>query len=131
MSILTGSIHLRSISRSILSLQLWELQPWLKIGSSLLRLLGHHGDHCRCVLMQASLICIVVLPLELSLGPWSPSIHLFLVICVALVDDDDGKLSNCEGRLVMQFARYFLYFQLYLYLAYISPGFVLIHLYTL
>jgi len=73
--------------------------------------------------MQASLIGIVVLPLELSLGPWSTSIHPFGYCCIALVDDD-GKLSNCEGRLVMQFARYFLYFQLYLYLAHIGPGFV-------
>ena len=80
--------------------------------------------------MQASLIGIVVLPLELSLGPWSASIHPFGYYCVTLVDGD-GKLSNCEGRLVMQFARYFLYFQLYLYLAYVSPGFVLTCLYRL
>jgi len=83
--------------------------------------------------MQVSLIGIVVLRLELLLAPWStidPSLFGYLVQCVALADDD-GKLSNCEGRLVMQFARYFLYFQLYLYLAYISPGFVLICLYRL
>jgi len=48
--------------------------------------------------------------------------------CIAL-GNSDGKWLNCEGRLVMQFARYFLYFQLYLYLAYISPGFLLIYLY--
>jgi len=34
-------------------------------------------------------------------------------VSVLLLVTCDGKWLNCEGRLVMQFARYFLYFQLY------------------
>jgi len=59
---------------------------------------------------------------------FDPSFGYCYYSCITLVDND-GKLSNCEGRLVVQFARYFPYIQLHLYLAYFSPGFLLTCLY--
>jgi len=71
----------------------------LMIGSPSMRLLGHHGNHLWCDLMQASLFCIVVLPLELFLGPWSASIACILILlvhCIAIVNEG-GKSSNLWG----------------------------------
>jgi len=89
-------------------------------GLSFVRLLGHHGNHFWCVLIQASLFGTVVLRLVVFLAPWSnidPSLLVIWFSVLLSVDESDGKWSNCEGRLVMHFARYFLYFQLCLYLA--------------
>jgi len=106
-----GLIDHRSLADPSCHYSCGKWQPWLRIGSPSMRLLGQHGNHFWCVLIQASLFGIVAAPLELSLGPWSIFDPLFgyrvvLVYLLLLVREENRAI--CEERLVMQFACYFL-----------------------